>query len=64
MMMQVVIAVTGTCAVAVLWALAQLAWRRAFPAGSGDPDALAGRTDCHRCERDETCLSTGRESCN
>ena len=29
-----------------LWVAVQNAWRRSFPAASGDPDVLAERRDC------------------
>ena len=34
------------CLVLAGWVTVQLAWRRAFPATDGDPDALAGRLGC------------------
>ena len=63
MMMDALVAVTGTIVVAVAWVFVQLAWRREFPAHGGDPDALAGRTDCHSCEDNHSCQSNGRHTC-
>ena len=41
------------------WVGVQRAWRREFPARDGeDGDALAGRTDCGRCDCSSPC---GRE---
>ena len=34
-----------------VWLAVQLAWRRAFPDPTGDPDPLAGRFGCHGCDR-------------
>ncbi len=42
-------------ALTVAWVGVQRAWRRAFPEGSGDPDALAGRTGCHGCNCTDVC---------
>ncbi len=60
MMMHVAVALLGTVTVAVGWVLVQIAWRHAFPAQGGDPDALAGRTDCHSCESNGSCETKGR----
>lgn len=45
----------GALLVSVLmvgWVLVQLAWRRVFPEGGSDGDALALRNHCHGCESD------------
>ena len=44
---------TGLTAMLIIllaWVAVQIAWRRAFPAGR-DPDALAGRSGCHGCDK-------------
>ena len=54
---------TGMVAVVALalgWVAVQSAWRKAFPGTTADPDVLAGRTDCHGCERSMTCDGAGR----
>jgi hypothetical protein len=52
--------VAAIVALAVGWVAVQGAWRRAFPGRVADPDVLAGRTDCHGCERSRTCDGAGR----
>jgi hypothetical protein len=42
-------------AVSLGWVAVQLAWRKAFPEFSGDPDALAGRMGCHGCSCTDVC---------
>jgi hypothetical protein len=42
------------CVLLVAWVTVQIAWRRAFPAADGDPDALSGRLGClGRCAPNE-----------
>ena len=41
------------------WVAVQQAWRRAFPGGDADPDALAGRGGCRGCDRSEVCEERG-----
>jgi len=43
------IGLSATVLVAVAWLGVQNAWRRVFPDGSADADALAGRAGCHGC---------------
>jgi hypothetical protein len=40
----------GIAVVLVLWVWVQTAWRRTFPGVLRDPDVLAERTGCGRCE--------------
>ena len=37
------------------WAGVQIAWRRAFPGVSPDPDVLAHRMGCHGCAGKTPC---------
>ncbi len=46
------VGLAGVALVMAAWLGVQVAWRRAFPEASADPDALAGRLGCH-----------GREHC-
>jgi len=51
--------IVAVVALAVGWVAVQSAWRKAFPGMIADPDVLAGRTDCHGCERSKTCDRAG-----
>jgi len=56
---------TGIAAIVALslaWVAVQVAWRKAFPEFSGDPDALAGRIGCHGCSSAEVCDKRPSES--
>jgi hypothetical protein len=49
---------TGIAAIVVVtmaWVAVQVAWRKAFPEFSGDPDALAGRMGCRGCSCTDVC---------
>jgi hypothetical protein len=53
----------GTIAIlCAAWLAVQLAWRRAFPDASGDPDALAGRLGCHGCGCTTVCEKRASEA--
>jgi hypothetical protein len=49
------LALVALTALLSAWVAVQLAWRRAFPSATGDPDALAGRLGCHGCRCEEPC---------
>ena len=49
------LALVALAALTAAWLAVQLAWRRAFPAEGGDPDALAGRLGCHGCRCEQPC---------
>jgi len=43
------IGLSATVLLVVAWVGVQNAWRRVFPGGSADVDALSGRAGCHGC---------------
>jgi hypothetical protein len=65
------IGLSATVLVAVAWLGVQNAWRRVFPSGAADADALAGRAGCHGCGgaepdktgrcRDQPCARSAKE---
>ena len=50
-----IIGIGAVLLLSTAWIAVQRAWRRSFPDGGGDPDALAGRSGCHGCSSSKDC---------